>query len=33
MKIRRSIIERRYEPHVEHWFETRQRVIWEDGEL
>jgi len=33
MKIRRSIIERRYEPHVEHWFETRQRVIWEDSEV
>jgi long-chain acyl-CoA synthetase len=29
MKIRRNIIEKRYEPMVERWFETRQPVIWE----
>jgi long-chain acyl-CoA synthetase len=32
MKIRRSIIEERYEPQVERWFQTRERVIWEDTE-
>jgi len=32
MKIRRNIIEERYEPQVERWFEARQPVIWEDGE-
>jgi long-chain acyl-CoA synthetase len=30
MKIRRNVIEERYEPQVERWFEARQRVIWED---
>jgi hypothetical protein len=33
MKIRRSVIEERYEPQVERWFEAHQRVIWEDSEL
>jgi len=33
MKIRRNIIEQRYEPHVERWFEARRRVIWEGHEL
>jgi long-subunit acyl-CoA synthetase (AMP-forming) len=32
MKIRRNVIEERYEPHVERWFEARQSVIWEDAE-
>jgi long-chain acyl-CoA synthetase len=32
MKIRRSIIEERYEPHVERWFQARKPVIWEDAE-
>jgi len=32
MKIRRNIIEERYEPQVERWFEARQPVIWEDAE-
>jgi len=29
MKIRRNIIEKRYEPSVDRWFEARQSVIWE----
>jgi long-subunit acyl-CoA synthetase (AMP-forming) len=29
MKIRRNIIEKHYEPQVERWFQTRQKVIWE----
>jgi len=33
MKIRRNVIEERYEPQVERWFEARKRVIWEDSEL
>jgi long-subunit acyl-CoA synthetase (AMP-forming) len=33
LKIRRNVIEQRYEPHVERWFEARRRVIWEDSEL
>jgi long-subunit acyl-CoA synthetase (AMP-forming) len=33
LKIRRNIIEQRYEPHVERWFEARRRVIWEDSEV
>ena len=31
MKIRRNVIEQRYEPQVERWFGARQRVIWEDS--
>jgi long-subunit acyl-CoA synthetase (AMP-forming) len=30
MKIKRNVIEERYEPQVERWFEAHQRVIWED---
>ncbi|MEQ1440161.1 AMP-binding protein [Fontimonas sp. SYSU GA230001] len=29
MKIKRNVIEKRYEPMVEQWFKTRQPVIWE----
>ncbi|HEY0972927.1 MAG TPA: AMP-binding protein, partial [Solimonas sp.] len=29
MKIRRNIIEKRYQPQVDRWFQTRQPVIWE----
>jgi long-chain acyl-CoA synthetase len=29
MKIRRNVIEKRYEPQIERWFATRQSVIWE----
>lgn len=29
IKIRRNVIERRYEREVERWFATGQRVIWE----
>ncbi len=29
MKIKRNVIEKRYEPHVDDWFARRQRVIWE----
>jgi long-chain acyl-CoA synthetase len=29
MKIKRNIIEGRYEPQVERWGSTRQKVIWE----
>jgi long-subunit acyl-CoA synthetase (AMP-forming) len=32
MKIRRNIIEERYEPHADRWFQTRERVIWEDSD-
>jgi long-subunit acyl-CoA synthetase (AMP-forming) len=32
MKIRRSIIEERYEPHVERWFQAQQRVIWDNAD-
>ncbi|MET0592683.1 MAG: AMP-binding protein, partial [Polyangiaceae bacterium] len=31
MKIRRSIIEERYEPQAEGWFDAHERVIWEDA--
>jgi long-subunit acyl-CoA synthetase (AMP-forming) len=30
MKIKRGVIEERYEPKLRQWFQTRQRVIWED---
>ncbi|MFA5939679.1 MAG: AMP-binding protein [Sinimarinibacterium sp.] len=30
MKIKRNVIEKRYEPMVEKWFKTRQPVIWEN---
>ena len=30
MKIRRSVIEQRYEPYVGRWFDAGRRVIWED---
>ncbi len=30
MKIRRSVIEERYEPKLPRWFQAQQRVIWED---
>jgi len=30
MKIRRNVIEQRYEPHLPRWFQAQQRVIWED---
>ncbi|HEY6882243.1 MAG TPA: AMP-binding protein [Polyangiales bacterium] len=30
MKIRRNAIEQRYEPNLPRWFQTRQRVVWED---
>jgi long-chain acyl-CoA synthetase len=29
MKIKRNVIEKRYEPRVESWFKARQKVIWE----
>ena len=29
MKIKRNVIEKRYEPEVERWFQSRQPVIWE----
>lgn len=29
MKIKRNVIEKRYEPMVEQWFKKRQPVIWE----
>ncbi|HSW14464.1 MAG TPA: AMP-binding protein [Solimonas sp.] len=29
MKIKRNIIEKRYEPQVDQWFSTRKTVIWE----
>lgn len=29
MKIRRSVVESKYEPMVERWFKSGQRVIWE----
>ncbi len=29
MKIKRNVIEKRYEPHVERWFSSGQRVVWE----
>ncbi|MBC7172786.1 MAG: hypothetical protein H5U40_10180 [Polyangiaceae bacterium] len=29
MKIKRNVIEKAYEPKVEKWFKTGQRVIWE----
>jgi long-chain acyl-CoA synthetase len=29
MKIRRSVIEKRYDPGAERWFKQRQPVIWE----
>ncbi|AXQ29722.1 AMP-binding acetyl-CoA synthetase [Solimonas sp. K1W22B-7] len=29
MKIRRNIIEKRYEPNVDQWFDSRKSVIWE----
>jgi len=29
MKIRRSMVESKYEPMVERWFKSGQRVIWE----
>ena len=29
MKIKRNVIEKHYEPRVESWYKTRQRVIWE----
>ena len=32
MKIKRSVIERRYEPHLPTWFDARKPVIWEDAE-
>ncbi|MET0594591.1 MAG: AMP-binding protein [Polyangiaceae bacterium] len=32
MKIRRSVIEQRYEPLVGRWFDARKRVIWEESE-
>ncbi len=30
MKIRRNVIEERYEPHIDRWFRTREKVIWEN---
>ncbi len=30
MKIRRNVIEQRYEPHLPRWYQAQQRVIWED---
>ncbi|HEY0914413.1 MAG TPA: AMP-binding protein [Solimonas sp.] len=30
MKIRRNIIEKRYEPNVDQWFGSRKTVIWEN---
>jgi long-chain acyl-CoA synthetase len=33
MKIRRNVIEERYEPQVERWFGANRRVIWEDSEV
>ena len=32
MKIRRNIIEERYEPSAARWFEAHESVIWEDRE-
>ncbi|HXG27944.1 MAG TPA: AMP-binding acetyl-CoA synthetase, partial [Nevskiales bacterium] len=29
MKIKRNVIESRYEPQVERWAQARQKVIWE----
>ncbi|MGH8528680.1 MAG: AMP-binding protein [Nevskiales bacterium] len=29
MKIKRNVIEKHYEPRIENWYQTRQRVIWE----
>lgn len=29
MKIKRNVIEKRYEPQVDQWFNTRKTVIWE----
>ena len=29
MKIKRNVIEGRYEPQVERWSKARQKVIWE----
>ncbi len=30
MKVKRSVIEARYEPKVEGWFKARRKIIWED---
>lgn len=30
MKIRRNLIEQRYESKLARWFQTRRLVIWED---
>ena len=29
MKIKRSVIENRYAPHVDGWFESGRRIVWE----
>jgi long-subunit acyl-CoA synthetase (AMP-forming) len=29
MKIKRAVIEKRYEPNIESWAKLRQPVIWE----
>jgi len=28
LKIRRDVIESAYAPHLDTWYESRQRVIW-----